>query len=85
MASGLSTALLCPEPTCRLASAPAEVKELMTESEYEEYERLTLETSLAQVRPHERVQAGPVMGRPYALCPLCSLQTMGWLAAPTPQ
>jgi hypothetical protein len=49
MAAGLATALLCPDPSCRLAAAPGEVKALLTPDEFDTYEKTILESSLAGV------------------------------------
>eukprot|EP00962_Isochrysis_galbana_P013947 scaffold3962_cov122-Isochrysis_galbana.AAC.9 len=50
MGAGLATGLLCPDPGCRLAAAPAEVKALLPAAEYEAYEKSILESSLAGVK-----------------------------------
>ena len=49
MGAGLARALLCPAPTCRLAASPPEVQTLLPAAEYQAYERLLLESTLAEM------------------------------------
>jgi len=50
MSEGGSSALCCPEPSCRQAVTPSEVQTLLPESLYERYEKQQLQTGLDSMR-----------------------------------
>ena len=50
MAEGAASSLLCPEPSCRLAATPDEVRQLLPAPLFEKYEGQLLQTSLHSMR-----------------------------------
>ena len=50
VADGAVAELLCPEPSCRAAATPAEVKAVLSEEDYEAFERLSLQQSLQSMK-----------------------------------
>ena len=50
MADGAACAITCPEPSCRLAVTPPEVKALLDAETYERFEKLTVQSSLAGMK-----------------------------------
>ncbi|KAL1525634.1 hypothetical protein AB1Y20_020487 [Prymnesium parvum] len=50
LAGGAATALLCPDPRCRVAATPPEVKQLIPPDLYERYEKQLLQASLDEMQ-----------------------------------
>ena len=83
MADGAASALSCPEPSCRQCATPPEVKMLLPTELYEQYERLSLQTTLETMSdicwcprceyPAFLLGEGEGEGGRLALCSTCHL------------